>query len=142
MFFGSFLVALCNCKLVLNGLFKKLGGRLLFQVGREFPIGHLIIMKVKIANPEVKVSLMRKRGRRKVLNHDGCLIDEYFPILLLIRLQGSAIVLLNGERRYALLIDKLSLLEGIGRHRKRGAKQRSEERRVGKECRSRWSPYH
>ena len=24
----------------------------------------------------------------------------------------------------------------------RGGKQRSEERRVGKECRSRWSPYH
>ena len=23
-----------------------------------------------------------------------------------------------------------------------GGKQRSEERRVGKECRSRWSPYH
>ena len=23
-----------------------------------------------------------------------------------------------------------------------GTKQRSEERRVGKECRSRWSPYH
>ena len=23
-----------------------------------------------------------------------------------------------------------------------GASQRSEERRVGKECRSRWSPYH
>ena len=23
-----------------------------------------------------------------------------------------------------------------------GVKQRSEERRVGKECRSRWSPYH
>src|SRR5256885_12068031 len=28
---------------------------------------------------------------------------------------------------------------GIGR---RGAVARSEERRVGKECRSRWSPYH
>ena len=25
---------------------------------------------------------------------------------------------------------------------KKLAKQRSEERRVGKECRSRWSPYH
>ena len=25
---------------------------------------------------------------------------------------------------------------------KAGAKLRSEERRVGKECRSRWSPYH
>src|SRR5258706_8782599 len=26
--------------------------------------------------------------------------------------------------------------------RARGAPERSEERRVGKECRSRWSPYH
>src|SRR5256885_17022609 len=32
---------------------------------------------------------------------------------------------------------------GVGRrtHRRVG-KERSEERRVGKECRSRWSPYH
>src|SRR3989441_10564435 len=30
-------------------------------------------------------------------------------------------------------------LPGVGRHVRRG---RSEERRVGKECRSRWSPYH
>src|ERR1043166_6394293 len=28
------------------------------------------------------------------------------------------------------------------RHHVRGQKVRSEERRVGKECRSRWSPYH
>src|SRR2546430_10322294 len=27
-------------------------------------------------------------------------------------------------------------------HEQVGAKHRSEERRVGKECRSRWSPYH
>ena len=30
---------------------------------------------------------------------------------------------------------------GAGR-RVRGVRRRSEERRVGKECRSRWSPYH
>src|SRR5258708_32668014 len=30
----------------------------------------------------------------------------------------------------------------IEEHQKRQAKKRSEERRVGKECRSRWSPYH
>jgi len=30
---------------------------------------------------------------------------------------------------------------GVGAHKK-GAIHRSEERRVGKECRSRWSPYH
>ena len=29
-----------------------------------------------------------------------------------------------------------------GRHAKNLMKTRSEERRVGKECRSRWSPYH
>ena len=32
----------------------------------------------------------------------------------------------------------------IDKHRRFGSasRQRSEERRVGKECRSRWSPYH
>ena len=29
-----------------------------------------------------------------------------------------------------------------GKNKAYGAYQRSEERRVGKECRSRWSPYH
>src|SRR5256885_10334881 len=35
------------------------------------------------------------------------------------------------------------MLEGVAeRMRREGEKKRSEERRVGKECRSRWSPYH
>src|ERR1041385_2301029 len=34
-------------------------------------------------------------------------------------------------------------VENLGhRHARYGVKDRSEERRVGKECRSRWSPYH
>ena len=33
--------------------------------------------------------------------------------------------------------DQIQILEGLEAVRKR-----SEERRVGKECRSRWSPYH
>ena len=33
--------------------------------------------------------------------------------------------------------DKDDILLGV-----RGSQDRSEERRVGKECRSRWSPYH
>src|SRR5687767_15855965 len=32
--------------------------------------------------------------------------------------------------------------DGVERRLERGTDQRSEERRVGKECRSRWSPYH
>ena len=35
----------------------------------------------------------------------------------------------------------VNLMEGYGNDNP-GAKSRSEERRVGKECRSRWSPYH
>ena len=30
----------------------------------------------------------------------------------------------------------------VGKHFEEGNLTRSEERRVGKECRSRWSPYH
>src|SRR2546422_7426577 len=37
------------------------------------------------------------------------------------------------ERRQVLLTEELSRMHRL---------QRSEERRVGKECRSRWSPYH
>src|SRR2546430_6933180 len=41
-----------------------------------------------------------------------------------------------------LLSDKPSLDEAIYALNNAGLDKRSEERRVGKECRSRWSPYH
>ena len=43
------------------------------------------------------------------------------------------------ERRYYMKIDAASKAANI---RVNGKEVRSEERRVGKECRSRWSPYH
>ena len=52
-----------------------------------------------------------------------------------------------GQNRRAL-IDGLNRFDGLGRdicldiHFMKPAAERSEERRVGKECRSRWSPYH
>ena len=39
-------------------------------------------------------------------------------------------------RRFKRTIEKTGLLTELR------ARERSEERRVGKECRSRWSPYH
>ena len=55
----------------------------------------------------------------------------------------------NGKERkrefYAMSAeDAYSILEAIAEinNRKSKLKRRSEERRVGKECRSRWSPYH
>ena len=42
-----------------------------------------------------------------------------------------------------VVYDVLELLnEAEDRRKEEGFRQRSEERRVGKECRSRWSPYH
>ena len=43
------------------------------------------------------------------------------------------------EDRYIAILNKPS---GLLTHKKNEFDERSEERRVGKECRSRWSPYH
>ena len=37
---------------------------------------------------------------------------------------------------------KIDIIDNIVETRKNTIENRSEERRVGKECRSRWSPYH
>ena len=39
-------------------------------------------------------------------------------------------------------LNRLAIEIGLDKLIKYSARQRSEERRVGKECRSRWSPYH
>ena len=41
-----------------------------------------------------------------------------------------------------LEIVKILKIEGFIKNFKKANQDRSEERRVGKECRSRWSPYH
>ena len=51
------------------------------------------------------------------------------------------------EKDYTSLVDRIDSLEkklekGVVMAAPGSARQRSEERRVGKECRSRWSPYH
>src|SRR2546426_10328472 len=55
----------------------------------------------------------------------------------------AAVVEFLGGRERGELSDSptLALLYGIAQARL-GRHERSEERRVGKECRSRWSPYH
>ena len=57
----------------------------------------------------------------------------------------SELVALLGARVRALLAHGSTTIEvksGYGLDPANELKQRSEERRVGKECRSRWSPYH
>ena len=53
-------------------------------------------------------------------------------------------VLGGSKKRYAKVGDiiKVTVKEAIPTARVKKGEVRSEERRVGKECRSRWSPYH
>src|SRR2546427_829407 len=47
-----------------------------------------------------------------------------------------------GDREAALANDLTKMFEAVQRGTLSSLLERSEERRVGKECRSRWSPYH
>ena len=72
------------------------------------------------------------------------------------KLRENGYIAVDGEGNLTLLEPGREIAERIyGRHRllthffmqlgvdeKTAAEDRSEERRVGKECRSRWSPYH
>src|ERR1043166_8355697 len=48
----------------------------------------------------------------------------------------------NYEKWSTELLDKVAKLDDAAQERNAQFLYRSEERRVGKECRSRWSPYH
>ena len=61
--------------------------------------------------------------------------DEQFRLLVQ-SVTDYAICLLDSGGRV------ISWNDGAERIKGYGAGERSEERRVGKECRSRWSPYH
>ena len=65
--------------------------------------------------------------------------DETFrPGLFLLALLGAVLILAGTN----LATDFFDFVDGVQPGASFGASIRSEERRVGKECRSRWSPYH
>src|SRR2546422_9393195 len=55
---------------------------------------------------------------------------------------GAALAGLKGDRHVGVVADHLAAHHRVGVGLARRPQPRSEERRVGKECRSRWSPYH
>src|SRR3712207_9364042 len=77
----------------------------------------------------------RRRGARLV----DALVQDHALLGLLVRQHQLAV-----DRSVALAGRVVDLLAGEERieAERAGLVRRSEERRVGKECRSRWSPYH
>src|ERR1017187_1621267 len=88
-----------------------------------FGLAHLVERLAEMAH-DVELVEQDRRLRRFVLR-DGA---ERLPHVH------------HGELDFAALFEPQPVVER--RHAGLGAILRSEERRVGKECRSRWSPYH
>src|SRR2546425_7589132 len=90
--------------------------------------------------------LLQGLGQNLVLAHSGeealrCVLKQEFAVILLdVRMPGvdgfeTARLIRERQRsRHTPVIFVTAAPEDVG--------SRSEERRVGKECRSRWSPYH
>ena len=70
-----------------------------------------------------------KPGRRAKVGLTFKISDELSATVTEMREDGNRIIRLNYDGIFEEILD-------------RAGEMRSEERRVGKECRSRWSPYH
>ena len=79
--------------------------------------------------------LVERYQRRKYVNQEDA------PMLYYIRQKAGNVRVMDVDTMAAAIESKSSLTAGDVKHTIE-AFVRSEERRVGKECRSRWSPYH
>src|SRR5436190_21493059 len=75
-----------------------------------------------------KLSLRRKRSSPNVFEMEA---TETITSIILIKLIRVSLGTVRHPRRFKIVVIDIQIT----------LKQRSEERRVGKECRSRWSPY-
>src|SRR5256885_13998132 len=104
-----------------------------------------VCTRVYTTTPKKPNSALRKVARVRLTN--GLEVTSYIPGVGH-NLQEHSIVMIRGGRvkdlpgiRYHIIRGSLDTAGVTGRKQSR-SKYRSEERRVGEECRSRWSPYH
>src|SRR5256885_17226126 len=115
----------------------------------------LVIQLPRFAHGELE-DFFRARGVRKIRPSDlsrfsafDCLDDVLMNLVELdaeiLQNRGGDAFTLSDEPEQHMLGPKIFVVQPYGllsRHAEDRSHSRSEERRVGKECRSRWSPYH
>ena len=118
----------------------------LFQVARVFT--ELGVKKIRITGGEPMVrsnvmSLLEKLGalpglEELLLTTNGAQLDKYA-----VALKAAGVKRVNISLD-SLNADRFKRISRVGKLERvlAGIDARSEERRVGKECRSRWAPYH
>src|SRR3712207_6552009 len=98
---------------------------------KHFPITRGIVFQTKVGAVRAVdgVNITLRRGETLgVVGESGCGKSTLAKLLVGLEKPTSGSIMVRGE-------NMVSLSGGALR-------RRSEERRVGKECRSRWSPYH
>src|SRR2546422_2984617 len=110
------------------GAVVVLGGIVLFSVNQANK-GVVTVQTAKVATQDNLVSLVTASGEVKPTTYTNVTAQGFGRITEILVKEGDHIK--KG--------DKLLLQENVQAN---ADVQRSEERRVGKECRSRWSPYH
>ena len=98
---------------------------------------------LKQSDPEI-FSEIQNETRRQDLGLEMIASENYVSKAVL-EAQGSILTNKYAEgipgRRYYRGCEYIDVIERLARKRAKQLFGRSEERRVGKECRSRWSPY-
>ena len=136
------------------------------NTGKSTFFNKLIGKKLSIVHDERGVTRDRIYGYTQWRNHEILLIDtggietdSKDEMMTNIRQQADVAIeladviiflvdgkagLTSGDREIAMLLKKTrkKILLVVNKIDNAGIDDRSEERRVGKECRSRWSPYH
>jgi glycine hydroxymethyltransferase len=96
------------------------------------------------SDPEIAAVLTAELNRQR--NMLEMIASENFVSRGVLEAQGSVLTNKYAEgypgKRYYGGCEAVDVAENLARDRAKELFGRSEERRVGKECRSRWSPYH
>ena len=106
-------------------------------INQSSPQKRGVCTAVRTSTPKKPNSAMRKIARVRLTN--GYEVTAYIPGIGH-NLQEHSVVLIRGGRVKDLPGVRYHIIRGT--LDAQGVANRSEERRVGKECRSRWSPYH